>query len=253
MKYISPSDFEPLPTNWALQTLKRNSSPTPTSSRPTSTFQHHATESDDTQQLPHIGYISTRYETIILSTAMHLRTLFPIGGLDSVEKQIWWMLQGLKPTTPSYKRRRKIFYTLQSLAFRHSKLLVYWTVRTPVLLLLLGSVSFCAEAKQNSSKRNLPSLLGGYFLTSHSSQQHLRVERKKPSASLEKRWWKQLQNQATHLMYVNLISMSALFHVYVNLTECNCHIYKLRFHADIHRKPKGKNSYHSQQGHRKGT
>ena len=65
MKYISPSDFEPLPTNWVLQTLKRNSSPTPTSSHPRSTFQHHATESDGTQELPHIGYISIRYGAVI--------------------------------------------------------------------------------------------------------------------------------------------------------------------------------------------
>ena len=43
--------------------------------------------------------------------------------------------------------------------------------------------------------------------------------------------------------------MSALFLVYVSLTEFNCYINKLCFHADIHRRPKGKNSYRSQQGH----
>ena len=77
MKYISPSDSEPLPTNWVLQTLRRNSSPIPTP-RPKSTFQDHATKSDDTheQELPHIGYISTRYGTVILSTAMHFTTPF---------------------------------------------------------------------------------------------------------------------------------------------------------------------------------
>lgn len=43
--------------------------------------------------------------------------------------------------------------------------------------------------------------------------------------------------------------MSALFLVYVSLTEFNCYINKLCFHADIHRRPKGKSRYRSQQGH----